>query len=183
MSPGALIEPGTPVTTLSSAGGVELRFAVPGTLGSRLEPGLPVRAQARGGDREFEGEVTFVSPTVDPATRSIALEARLPQPARALRPGSFVDVSLVLERRDGVLVPEQALQLRGDRQYLFVVLDDGTVRRQEVTAGARQAGEVEISGIEPGSRVVVEGIQKIADGQRVQALPAEQAPREARAPA
>ena len=175
VSVGALITPGTPITTLVSVNPIELQFDVPGTLLWRVESGLPVLATQPGvPDRTIEGEVTAVDSSIHPDTRTITLQAQIPNGDGALLPGQFVNVELVLERRESVVVPEEAIVLEGTDTYVYVVGDDDVVSRTAVKTGERRPGEVEIrSGVEPGKRVVVAGLQGISDGQKVRPRPAD----------
>ena len=80
----------------------------------------------------------------------------------ALRPGLFLTVELVLERRErALLVAEEAIDPVGDHAYVYVVRD-GRARRQEVRLGLRLPGEVEIrDGLNAGEPVVVRGVQRL----------------------
>jgi len=174
VSPGDLLQPGDPVATLDATGPLELAFEVPASLLARLRPGLGVRAAAENLPGPFTGEVARIDPRVDDETRTIELEARVPDPTGALRPGLLVTVDLVLEERAGVLAPEAAVVLEGGEARLYVVAR-GEVERRTVTLGERRRGEVEVTeGLAPGERVVVRGVQGLRDGQAV--APEERAP-------
>jgi membrane fusion protein (multidrug efflux system) len=96
----------------------------------------------------FRGEVFFVAPTLDPATRRLQLKAWVPNPDRRLRPGLFANLKLNLgERSDVLLVPEEAVVY--DRQGTYVwrvgegnLAERVTVGTHKVTQGApvRPAG-------------------------------------------
>jgi membrane fusion protein (multidrug efflux system) len=167
VSPGSLIQPGDPVTTLATLDRLHVGFQVPSDILPRLRTGMEVRARVPGIDESFSGRVTSIDNTVDPATRAIALEADLPG-AGALRPGIFVTIDLVLETRNAVVVPEQALVLEGRQAYVYVVDEGGIVERKAVTTGERRPGIVEIrEGLEAGTQVVTAGVQKVRVGQTV----------------
>ncbi len=169
VSPGALIQPGTPITTLATLDALKVRFDLPAELLPQLRPGLPVRISAPGFEREFRGRVSHIDNTVDPATRSVTLEATLEGTDSVLKPGVFASVSTVTAvRPDAVLIPEQALLLQGERHYVYVVAPDRTVERRAVAVGERRPGTVEITdGLQAGSRIVVSGLQKVQEGQPV----------------
>jgi len=175
VSPGALVAPGDLVTTLSAVRALDLVFTVPGDLVGRARLGRPVRARtAAHPGRRFEGEVDFVGSEVDPATRSLLLQATLPNQEGLLKPGMFMEVELVLGEREAVTVPEAALLLRGPASYLFVVGGDDVARRVPVEPGLRREGWVEIvSGLDAGERVVVAGVQRVRDGEPVRTASAE----------
>jgi membrane fusion protein, multidrug efflux system len=175
VSPGFLVTPETVIATLSTIDPIELQFDLPETLLPDLAAGMEVIARPRDdGDRQFEGIVTIVDATVNAGTRTVTLKAELPNADGALLPGMFMMVNAVLEVvPDAVLVPEEAILLRGEESFVFIVRD-GIAQRVTVETGERRAGVVEIrAGLEPGASVVIAGLQQISDGQRVSATPSE----------
>lgn len=173
VSLGALVQPGTTVTTLDDIARIRLEFAVPEVALGRLKPGLMVTARSPAfPDREFRGEITVIDTRVDPATRSVKSNALIDNADEALKPGLFLNVALVLEQRDdAVLVPEEAIVPEAGKQFLFVVTGERVVRR-EVKLGIRLAGEVEVrEGAKVGDWIVARGVQKIRDQQTVTPRP------------
>ncbi len=173
VSVGAFAAPGTVITTLTRVTPMKLTFSVPESQLPRLKPGLQVHAHAPAfKDRVFTGEVTAIDSAVDPATHTIAVQALVPNPDEALKPGISLDVELVVERIEGAItIPEAALLLQGDQAAVFAVVDsDGhpTAKRMVVTTGARANARVQIrSGLDGGSMVVVQGVQNLRDGMAV----------------
>jgi membrane fusion protein, multidrug efflux system len=172
VSPGSLVTPETIIATLTTVDPMELHFELPGRLLPQPHPGMQVYAQRSDDAEPFDGVVITVDATVDADTRTVALKAEIPNTGGALRPGMFMMVSAVLDViSDAVLVPEEAVLLRGAESFVFVV-KDGVVERVAVETGARREGVVEIrEGIAAGASVVVAGLQRISDGQRVEATP------------
>lgn len=153
---------------------LRVAFDLPEEYLGRVEMGSAVAVSARSlPGREITGRVAFVSPRVEPATRTLAIEAEIPNAERLLRPGQFVDVEIELEvRPEAVVVPEEAVVPRGGENFVFVVAD-GTAELREVALGERAPGRVEVvSGLAAGERVVVAGQQKIQDGSPVEAAAA-----------
>src|SRR5262249_57967924 len=105
-------------------------------------------------DRVFKGVVTFISPTVDPATRTLRIKAEIDNSEGHLRPGLFARVSLGVSPRSGVvMVPEEAPIQRSDGAVLFKIDAQSRVKRIAVTTGAHDAGRVEVRGdVRPGDR-------------------------------
>ena len=85
-----------------------------------------------------------------------------------LRPGMFVEVTIVTDARDDVpIVPRAAVTERGGRKVVFV-LDGQRVFRRDVGVGLGDDDVVEIrSGLEPGERIVVRGLETLTDDQPV----------------
>ncbi len=169
VSVGALIRPGDVITTLDDLSVMKLDFSVPTTHLESVRPGLAITARSAAlGGREFRGEITSVTTQIDPVTRSILVRAALPNPDGVLKPGLLMTVELSKQPRRAVLVPEEALMPKGQRNHVFVVDDAGKVTQREVEIGSRRPGEVEIrSGLEAGERIVTQGQLRVRPGQTV----------------
>jgi membrane fusion protein, multidrug efflux system len=106
---------------------------------------------------------------IGPTTGALRLEARFPNPDNSLRPGEFVRVRVKFDTRHGALmVPQRAVsELQG--AFQVALLDaDNKIHVQPVSVGERNGGLWIIEhGLEPGQRIVVEGLQKIRDGVTV----------------
>jgi membrane fusion protein (multidrug efflux system) len=178
VSPGALVQPGTAITTLDDISTIKVEFAVPQTVLGRLKPGLIVRATTNAlKDRAFNGQIAVIDTRVDPVTRSVRAIAKFDNGDEALRPGLFLNIELEIgSRADAVVIPEEAVVSLGTTQYVFRIVD-GRAVRTEVVLGSRKPGVVEIvQGVAPGERVIVQGLQKVRDGTPVrvpQAQPAQ----------
>jgi membrane fusion protein (multidrug efflux system) len=173
VSLGALVQPGTTITTLDDVSKVKLDFAIPENFLGKLKTGQRVLARSQAFiNRHFEGVVSVVDSRVDPATRAVRVNALFENSDEALKPGMFLNVELALaERQDAVIVPEETLIAEGGRQFVFVV-SEGRAERREVRIGQRLQGEVEIaSGLKIGEQVIARGIQKVRHNQPVAARP------------
>jgi membrane fusion protein (multidrug efflux system) len=141
------------------------RFLGQTSLGQKVQ----FEVAAYPGER-FEGEVYFVTPRLDLATRTALVKTRIPNPNGQLKAGMVANLELNLKTRSNALViPEAAIIHNGDTTLVFVVNSNHTVRLQPVTLGQYLPRFVEIvSGLQPGDIVVVEGHQKIGPGMNVQ---------------
>jgi len=178
VSPGALVAPGAVITTLDDLSVVKIDFAVPQNVLGDLKLGLPVTAATNAlKGRVFQGRITALDTRIDPVTRSVRVVAAFDNKDDALRPGLFLNVALTMgTRSDAVVVPEQAIVSLGTSQFVFKVVD-GRAVRTEVTLGSRKPGMVEVtSGVAVSDKVVVEGLQKVRDGQQVRPLAAPATP-------
>jgi len=163
VSPGALIQPGTPVTTLDDIGRVRVEFSIPEVHLARIQVGSPVFARSAAyGARRFDGRVALMDTRIDPGTRTIRLISDFDNPDEALKPGLFLTVELTLENRpNALIIPEEALDPVGNTNFVFAIRD-GRARRVPVTLGLRLAGEVEIrEGLTATDQVVVRGLQRL----------------------
>lgn len=105
------------------------------------------------GDR-FTGEVCFVYPTVDPATRTMKVRLEIPNPGIRLRPGMFGDVHLQLPGREGLVVPRDAVIETGEHVYALVARGGGRFEPREVHVYGRAGDHVLVHGLDEGEEVV-----------------------------
>jgi membrane fusion protein (multidrug efflux system) len=167
---GEFVQAGTRLFDLVSLDPVEAIFHLPEVDSGRVQVGQKVEISLSPFPGElFRGDVSVVSPTIDPATRTLRVKALIPNPDGRLRPGLFARASLGVDLRKGlVMVPEDALLQRSDGQVLFVLDGENRVRRLVVEIGVAHDGMVEVrSGIAPGDRVVRRGQDGLVDGEPV----------------
>ncbi|UXI68893.1 efflux RND transporter periplasmic adaptor subunit [Tahibacter amnicola] len=169
VSPGTLVTPGTPITTLDDIDRIKLDFSVPETFIAALSANQDVTATSVAWPgREFHGRVLSVDSRVDPVTRSIIVRAEIDNTDHALRPGMLLSVRLLRPERQALALPEIALVQVGTDAYVYRIRGDSTVEQVKIGLGVRRRGEVEvISGLQPGDRVVVEGTVKLRGGAKV----------------
>ncbi|MGK2912126.1 MAG: efflux RND transporter periplasmic adaptor subunit [Sphingobium sp.] len=115
------------------------------------------------------GHLDFADQSVDPSTGSQTLRARFPNPGRQLLPGQFVRGRVVAgTRRDGISVPERAVQIASEGASVMVVGKDDNVIQRTVELGGQSNGKwVILSGLKPSEKVIVDGWQKVQPGQKV----------------
>ncbi|MDO9500169.1 efflux RND transporter periplasmic adaptor subunit [Falsiroseomonas sp.] len=171
VSVGALVQPGTPLVALDAVDPIELHFAVPEQEIGRFAAGAAVRATSTAmPGREFAGQVQVIAPRVDPALRTVTVVARLPNEDRRLRPGMLMQVTVAAEVvEQAVTVPPRAVVMQGPEHFVFRV-EEGIARRTPVRIGQRTPQRMEIlDGLLAGTPVVLEGLQGLQDGTRVNA--------------
>ncbi len=115
------------------------------------------------------GRVYFTDRQVDPKTGTIRIVATFPNPGNILRPGQFGRVQAVKETlRGAVLLPQRAVSEIQGRHQIAVVGADNCVSLRGVEVGPRvDTMWVIESGLQPGERVITEGVVKVADGTKV----------------
>jgi membrane fusion protein (multidrug efflux system) len=137
-----------------------------------IQPGSPLVVKVvlpDGSELPGTGRLDYVSPSVDPGTGTLEFRASFDNRDLTLVPGQFVRVQLEGFERDSVLaVPRRAVQQSLDKQFVLVVGKGDTVAARDVETGT-WSGDwwVVESGLRPGDRVVVDGVQKAAPGRPV----------------
>ena len=153
---------------------VVLFFSLPEQALPLAKPGVPLTVSVAPypGER-FPGEVFFVSPYLEEATRRLSVKAWIANPGQRLRPGLFAQVEAVIDERPGaLLVPEAAVVYDRTGAFVWRVDGEGQAERAAVDLGLRVKGRVEITGgLAPGDRVVAAGTNKVFEGSRVRVVP------------
>lgn len=119
-------------------------------------------------DREFKGNVSIIYPSLEERTRTLEVEALVPNPNGLLKPSFFAHVTLYTgAARDTVVVPVTSLLYEAEKVKVFVVEGD-KAREREVKIGNKYGEFIEITdGLQGGEQVVVSGQQNLAEGVKV----------------
>ena len=175
---GEVLEAGQPIVSLQSMDPIFLNFQLPQNKVDALKLGYTVRA----GDQsdpaaQVQGTITALNPEVDPASRTITVQATLSNTQERLRPGMFASVGVILPQRRSVLtIPATAVLYAPYSDSVFVVesKDDGAgaaqqVLRQQFVRLGEQRGDhiVVLDGLDAGQTVVSTGVFKLRNGMSV----------------
>jgi len=155
--------PGTrPAAAASAAGGGAIAVSLPN--GERARPGAA--------SDEMIGRITFVDNAVDTSTGTIRVKGEVPNAAHRLWPGQYVTVRMTLRTIPGaIVIPQNALIIRGNERSVYVVKSDGTVDARPVQPRYNAGEVVAVDGLEAGEKVVVEGKQNLRPGSAVRETP------------
>lgn len=118
-------------------------------------------------DRVFEGTVSIVYPTIDPASRTFTVEIKIPNKDEALRPGMYGTINFFIGTTETVVAPAIAvLKLQGANDRYVFVNKDGVAKRVDVTLGKRFEDMVELisKDIQEGDELIVVGQGRVVDG-------------------
>ena len=121
-------------------------------------------------NRIATGKLITVDNQIDPATGTVKLKAEFANKDGALFSNQFVNTRMLIEtRKDRTAVPSAAVQRGAQGMFVYVAKDDNTVTVRQVKVGASDAGLTEIqSGVEPGERVVTDGVDRLREGAKVE---------------
>lgn len=118
-------------------------------------------------DREYPlpGKLRFTDMAVDPQTGAVALRAEFSNPERVLLPGQFARVRLAMATREGVVIPQKAVQYSPQGQIVMMVDEaNKVVARPIKTDGFSGSEWIVTEGLKEGEKVIVEGVQKLRPG-------------------
>lgn len=184
---GAYVQAGDPVVSLQSLDPVLVDFPLPQQFLDRVSTGMTVLLRKDDpGAEPLEGRLTAIDAEVDARTRNILLQATVPNPDGALRPGMFVRVSVLADETEQLLfIPATSVLHAAYGDSVFVALEkedaEGgkslVAERRFVRLGPRQGDFVAVvEGLEEGDSVVTEGAFKLRNGSTVVVSPNPGAP-------
>jgi len=169
VSSGESVKERTPLLVLVRTQTLRLAGEIPERFAAAIHTGQSVRitTDANPGD-QFNGEVVRVAPAIAPETRTLAVEAAVPNPVGALKAGAFARAEVVVRQDRGVsFIPGDAVVSLAGVTRVFVLTGDKVTERS-VRLGSRQDGMVEVlEGIQPGERVANSNLGQLAEGQQV----------------
>jgi RND family efflux transporter MFP subunit len=119
----------------------------------------------------FNGNVKLINPRIDVETGTVKVTVEVNDESMRLKPGMFVEVRIVIGKKEGVLaIPRKAILYKQNKTYVFVV-NHGQVSQREVALGLIEEDMVEItSGLETGEVIVIVGVEGLEDGERVEVV-------------
>lgn len=172
ISVGQYVSPGQPLVSVVNRNSLKVEFSVPEVYLSRLKEGLTVTLTTSAyPGQTFSGVIDYVSPNINPSTRTVALEADVDNSSEKLSPGLSAQVNLQLGIENNVLVvPEESLIATIEGQNVFVVRDNN-VQTVAVEVAYRANGMASIAkGLNVGDQVVTQGQQKLRDGAPIKIM-------------
>lgn len=122
-------------------------------------------------DQTFTGTVSLIYPALDPTTRTFKVEVKVPNARRTLRPGMYARTIFNMGHKEGVMVPDVAVQKQVGtaERFVYVIEGDSVARRRRVDVGRQVGDRVDIlSGVGADEAVAVTALSKLYDGAKVE---------------
>jgi RND family efflux transporter MFP subunit len=142
VSLGEWVQPSTPVVTLLKIDPLRLQLTIPAVQAGEISKNQSVTATVDAyPGRVFTGTITAVNPAITPESRSLLVEARVPNHDAVLKPGMFAVASIDQDRTTrSLFVPRQAVveDVNTNSWRVFVVEKDNRARLRVVQLAARQ---------------------------------------------
>ena len=155
---------------------ISVLFSIPednlGDVLRKLHAGQQLRVEAWDHDdikKVADGILLTADNQIDSTTGTSKLKAVFDNKNNALFPNQFVNVRLLIDTlKDAVVIPGAAIQRGAQGTYVYVVKDNQTAELRQVTIKNTEGNDVALaSGVEPGELVVLEGMDKVQDGAKV----------------
>ena len=165
---GETVEVGKPLIRIEDPADVEVSAFLPAQYYPRIVEG-ETRVRVNVYDVDVgERTISYKSPAIHASLRSFEIKCHVPDPPRGVVPGAMAEIQVLLEQRECLGVPAEALQARGGASVLFVVAD-GAARMVPVETGLKTDGWVAITSdtIAEGTPVITMGQYLINDGSPV----------------
>ncbi len=172
---GQYVDGGTPIVELTQVDPLELRFGVPQRFAAQISLGQVVRGRVGRCGPRFEGRVNAIDPRVHAATRSMRIQASIPNADGGLYPGMAASLEVVVGQiEEAIVVPQEAIVRHGTRHIVYTLDEDDAAQQQSVELGQFFADGVHIrTGVAAGARVVAAGQQKLQPGAATAPAPFE----------
>ncbi len=166
---GSLLQPGELCATVIQLDPVILVGFVSETVGGRVRLGARASGRLAMGDR-IEGQVTFLSRSADPETRTFRVEIEVPNPDLTLRDGQTAEIVIAADGTKAHLLPQSALTLNDDGTMgVRLVTGDNSAKFVPVTLLRDTPGGVWLAGLPDTADVIIIGQEFVRDGVRVAA--------------
>ena len=166
---GDYVNTGQTLTTITQNENLYLRLSIPTNRSSELRLGLPVElVDQKTKKRLVTGRINFISPEVNTDAQAILIKARFPNQNGSLREGQFVQARVIWSKREGVLIPTDAVSSVGAQSFVYVsqkAESKQVVRQKPVKLGAIQGQSYQVlDGVKPGDEIAVTQILNLKDG-------------------
>jgi multidrug efflux pump subunit AcrA (membrane-fusion protein) len=188
---GDYMKVGDTMTTITQNSALELLLSVPTERADELRIGLPVQLRlSKTGAPVVTGQISFVSPDVNPTSQAILAKASFANPNGKLRNDQFVVARIIWSQKPGLLVPTTAIARLGGETFVYVAqrkqapasqpgaaptpasganAPQWVAHQRAVKLGAIQGNNYQVlNGIKPGEQIVVTGILNLSDGVPIQ---------------
>jgi len=173
---GSLVDEGDLLTSLSDNGDMYAYFNVSEPEYINYQTHISERGSqdvnlimANGEQFSQKGKIQTITGEFDNETGNIAFRAKFPNPEKLLRNGGTGKVQVTFPLKNALLIPQKATYEIQDQKYVFVIDKNGTVKSRNISISyALPDIYIISSGLAAGDKILLEGIQKVKDDQKVQ---------------
>tara|TARA_Y100000992_G_scaffold257392_1_gene191199 strand:+ start:1311 stop:2120 length:810 start_codon:yes stop_codon:yes gene_type:complete len=151
------------IITLDDNSTIYSDIKIPENYSAYIKKGLQVDVKLSSyKDKVFKGEVDFVSSRINADTRSLLSRIKIKNEDLKLISGSLLEVSVKINLRNSLSVPDTSVMIEGDKSYVYKINSENIANKTEVNTGLRGDKNIEIiSGLIEGDIIVAEGLKKV----------------------
>ena len=165
---GSLLQPGGLCATIIQLDPIKLVAYVPETEVNRVTLGAQAGARLAAGGRELLGEVSFISRSADPATRTFRVDINVPNPDQSIRDGQTAEIAIASDGVQAHLIPQSSLTLNDEGTLgVRLVDDDAVVSFAQVSVMRDTAEGIWVTGLPQIANVIVTGQEYVTAGVTV----------------
>ena len=151
------------IITLDDNSTIYSDIKIPENYSKFIKKGLPVEVKISSyKDKIFLGEIDFVSSRINADTRSLLSRIKIENKDLELISGSLLEVSVKINLRNSLGVPDTSVMVEGDNSYVYKISNENIANKTKVITGTRHNKKIEIkSGLSEGDIIVAEGLKKV----------------------
>lgn len=165
---GRMVGPGMSLFHVMDLSALEMEILVDERIAPLVREGMSVEVEAAAGGVSATGTVRVSSPALDPHTHKAKVIVTVP--AEGLVPYATASARLVLDAREGLVIPRRAIVATDAGDSVFAVRENAA-RRLPVTLGVAEGDHIQVEGLADGDAIVIEGLDQISDGSPVEVAP------------
>ena len=169
---GQFVTTGEPLTSLVDKTDLVVRFAVPEQYFNQLALKQPVILTCDAiKSNNYHGIISYISPSIDPNSRTVMVWANIPNTHKELTPGLFVHVSANIgDKENAILIPQEALIPTVEGNDVFIIKNNKAYKKA-LDVGDRVGSQIIINhGLNIGDDVVIKGQEKLSAGRIVRVI-------------
>lgn len=174
--PGEMATAGTALLTVMDVSSVIAKAHIPQSEAAALKVGDKGSMTVPGFDKPIDGQITVVSPALDPNSTTVEIWFQAPNPKYELKPGTSVQLAVTARTvKDALVVPVSSVLTAPDgASTVMLAGSDGLAHQQPVKLGIRNGEDVQITeGVKEGDKVISNGAYGLPDKTKIKIAAAE----------
>lgn len=167
---GNYVSPSMTIAAIQQINPVQIDFSVPEKYAGQISKGMKLTFSVSESSTTYPAKIEAIEPKIDPTTRTLHVRAIADNKDKKIYPGSFVKINMMMEKRESLMLPTQAIVPVLKGQTVFIA-KNGKAEVREVKTGIRTDTSIEITeGIAPGDSVIVTGIMQLKAGDVIKTV-------------